>query len=122
GGRAYGYKPVPGQPGALEIVPDEAEVVRRIFTAYAAGASPRTIAAQLNADGITPPRGTRWNASTINGNGKRGYGILRNPLYAGQQVWNRVRMVKDPATGKRVSRPNPESEWQAIDVPHLAIV
>lgn len=26
-------------------------------------------------------------------------------------VWNRLRYVKDPDTGKRVSRPNPECEW-----------
>ena len=122
GGRAYGYRPVPGQAGVLEIVPEEAAIISRIFTSYAAGTAPRTIAAQLNADGVPPPRGTRWNASTINGNGKRGNGILLNPIYAGKQIWNRVRMVKDPSTGKRVSRSNPESEWQIIAVPHLAIV
>jgi site-specific DNA recombinase len=64
----------------------------------------------------------RWNASTINGSEKRGHGILRNPLYAGKQIWNRVRMVKNPATGKRLSRVNPASEWQTVDVPHLRIV
>lgn len=37
-------------------------------------------------------------------------------------VWNRVTMVKDPETGKRVSRPNPESEWQVSERPDLAIV
>jgi site-specific DNA recombinase len=31
-------------------------------------------------------------------------------------------MVKDPDTGRRVSRPNPKSEWQSADVPELAIV
>jgi site-specific DNA recombinase len=31
-------------------------------------------------------------------------------------------MVKNPSTGKRLSRVNPESEWQTIDVPHLRIV
>ncbi len=31
-------------------------------------------------------------------------------------------MIKDPDTGKRVSRPNPPSEWQSIDTPHLRIV
>jgi DNA invertase Pin-like site-specific DNA recombinase len=37
GGRAYGYRALPGKPGELEIVEDEAAVVRRIFEAYAAG-------------------------------------------------------------------------------------
>jgi len=31
-------------------------------------------------------------------------------------------MVKDPDTGKRVSRPNPPKEWQIAEVPDLAIV
>lgn len=122
GGRAYGYRPVPGRPGALEIVEAEAEVVRRICADYLAGRSPKDIAGRLNADGVPPPRGTRWNASTINGNGDRGYGILLNPLYAGRLVWNRVGMVRDPDTGRRVSRVNPESEWQEVEVPHLAII
>ena len=53
---------------------------------------------------------------------QRGSGILNNELYAGRLVWNKVRMVKDPDTGRRISRPNAESEWQATDVPSLAIV
>ena len=30
-GRAYGYRAVPGRPGELEIIEEEASVVRRIF-------------------------------------------------------------------------------------------
>jgi hypothetical protein len=37
-------------------------------------------------------------------------------------VWNRLRDVKDPDTGKRVSRPNTPSEWVTTDVPELRIV
>ena len=122
GGRAYGYRPVPGKPGELEIVHEEAEVVRRIFMLYRGGMSPRAIAGLLNRDGVPPPRGRKWNASTINGNMARGYGIIQNPLYRGQIVWNRVRMVLDPDTGKRISRPNPQSEWRYADAPHLRIV
>ncbi|MDU6726769.1 MAG: recombinase family protein [Bradyrhizobium sp.] len=48
--------------------------------------------------------------------------MLNNELYAGVLVWNRQRFVKDPATGKRVSRPNPESQWIRTEVPHLRIV
>lgn len=122
GGRAYGYRPVLGHSGDLEIVAEEADVVRRIFDLYAAGASPRMIAGQLNAEGILPPRGTRWNASTINGSRARANGILGNRLYAGEIVWNKVKMVKDPDTGRRVSRPNPESQWQRREVEALRIV
>jgi DNA invertase Pin-like site-specific DNA recombinase len=122
GGKAYGYHPVPGKPGELSIDQAEAAVVRRIFTEYVEGASPRAIARKLNDEGILPPRGTVWNASTINGNGKRGTGILQNPLYAGEIIWNRVRMVRDPASGKRLSRVNPESEWHRAKAPHLRII
>jgi site-specific DNA recombinase len=122
GGRAYGYRPVLGKPGELEVIPEEGDVIRRIFSLYAIGTAPRNIAATLNAEGVAPPRGTRWNASTINGSGKRGHGIIRNSLYSGKQTWNRVRMVKNPSTGKRLSRANPESEWQTVEVPHLRIV
>ncbi len=122
GGRAYGYRAVPGKPGELEIVEEEAAIVRRIFGEYAAGRNARDIASDLNAEGVAPPRGAQWMASSLTGNKQRGHGILVNPLYGGEIVWNRVRMVKDPDTGKRVSRINPVDEWQRADAPHLAIV
>ncbi len=122
GGRAYGYRPVPGKPGELEIVAGEAAVVCRIFTEYVTGRTPREIAHDLNSEGIPAPRGKRWGASTINGNKARHHGILLNELYAGVLVWNRVRMVKDPDTGRRVSRPNPPEEWKRADAPEMAVV
>ncbi len=122
GGQAYGYKPDPLNKGKLLIVEDEARIIRRVFEQYAAGVSPRHIAYALNKEGITPPRGKMWNASTINGSLQRGNGILHNSLYIGLRIWNRVTMIKDPDTGRRVSRPNPESEWEKVEVPELRIV
>ena len=122
GGRAYGYRPAPGRTGELEVVEEEAEVVRRIFSAYADGRPPREIAGELNREGVVPPRGPKWNASTINGNAQRGNGLIFNELYAGRIVWNKVRMVKNPDTGKRISRPNPRDQWQTIAAPLLRIV
>lgn len=122
GGRAFGYRPIPGQAGRLEIVQAEAEIVRRIFADYASGLTPREIAARLNAEGVPAPRGDHWNASTLNGNPARGYGILRNDLYRGRIVWNRVRMVRDPDTGRRVSRTNPPEDWQTVEAEELRIV
>src|SRR5205823_4163547 len=73
GGRAYGYRTLPGRPGELEINDEEAAVVRCIFERYVDGDTPRQIAGDLNRDNIPPPRGgTTWRASTINGNAKRG--------------------------------------------------
>jgi site-specific DNA recombinase len=122
GGRAYGYAPVVGEKGKRTIVEAEAEIVRRIFDEYVAGRTPREIAYDLNNECILPPRGRSWNASTINGNMQRGTGIIQNELYGGRLVWNKVRMVKDPDTGKRLSRPNPKNDWQTADVPDLRII
>src|SRR5262245_12496195 len=87
GGLTYGYA-AGDDKGKLVIVEHEAPIVLRIFTEYAAGCSPRAIAARLNAEGIKPPRGgDDWRAGTINGNRVRGSGILMNALYDGRLVW-----------------------------------
>lgn len=98
GGRAYGYRAVPGEPGKLEIVAEEAEIVRQIFADYVDGKTPRQIAHDLNKRGVRPARGRLWNASTINGNASRGGGMILNDLYRGRIVWNKIRMIKDPVT------------------------
>jgi hypothetical protein len=124
GGRCYGYEVVQrgDERGGRRIDPVEAEIVRRIFRDHAAGVSPRRIAAALNETGVPGPGGRAWGASTIHGNPKRGTGILNNELYVGRLVWNRLRYVKDPSTGRRVSRPNPPEDWIVKEVPELRII
>jgi site-specific DNA recombinase len=126
GGMSFGYRHVRGETGIRigerEIEPTEAATVRRIFEAYVAGQSPKSIARSLNAEGVRGPRGAAWSPSTIHGHRERGTGILNNPLYRGELVWNRLIYVKDPVTGKRISRLNPESTWVRVDVPELRIV
>lgn len=95
GGRSYGYRPVPGMPGDAEIKEDEAVVIRRIYRDFVGGKSARTICIELNAEGVPPPRGSIWRASTLIGSASRGYGLLRNELFRGRIVWNRVRMLKN---------------------------
>jgi site-specific DNA recombinase len=87
--------------------------------------SPAAIAEMLIKDGVPTPRGAAghfWRASTITGSSTRGYGILSNSLYAGERTWNRVTMIKNPDTARRLSRVNPQSEWQKYEVPKLRIV
>jgi len=127
GGLSYGYRVRRATHdgmarGEREIIPAQAEVVRRIFSVYSTGMSPKAIARQLNAKRCPGPGGAPWNPSTIHGNPARGTGILNNELYVGRLVWNRLRYVKDPDTGKRVSRQNPPSEWVTTAVPELRIV
>ena len=100
----------------------EADVVRQIFQEFAAGKSPRQIAVELNHQGIPAPGGKSWGQSTINGNAQRATGILNNELYIGRMVWNRLRYIKDPTTGKRVSRPNSPEQLITKEVPELRIV
>lgn len=71
---------------------------------------------------IPGPTAKGWGPSTIYGNRERGTGILNNELYIGRLVWNRLRYVKDPSTGKRVSRMNPENEWIIKELPELRFV
>ncbi len=129
GGNSYGYRIVRElksngsvTTGEREIDEAEAAIVRRIFEAYASGQAPRKIAADLNNEAVPGPRGGPWNASTINGSRQRRNGILNNELYIGRIVYNRQHFSKDPETGKRVSRPNPETDWLRTEVPHLRII
>ena len=114
GGLCYGYDVVratdaAGEPvrGERTVNDKEADVVRRVFRDFAARVSPRAIAQRLNDEGIPGPSGRLWNDSTIRGHAKRGTGLVNNELYIGRLVWNRLRYVKNPETGKRVSRLNP---------------
>ena len=129
GGLCYGYDVVTtfdavGEPvrGARTINEAEANVVRRVFRDFASGVSPRTIARRLNAESIPCPSGKLWTDSTIRGQVKRGTGLINNELYIGRLVWNRLRYVENPETGKRVSRINPREEWIVAEVPELRII
>jgi site-specific DNA recombinase len=129
GGNAFGYDVVKkfnadGEPirGERTINVEEARIVQRIFEEFVAGRSPRAIAHDLNAEDISGPNSGTWGPSTISGNWRRGTGILNNELYIGRLVWNRQRFIKDPTTGKRQARLNPEDQWIIEDVPELRII
>ena len=112
GGRTYGYVPArDSENGQIEINITEAPIVRRIFEMYAAGASPRNIAATFNAEGIPSPgagwkRTTRrqdgkWLASAIHGDVNRGTGILNNLRYTGVVLWGRSEWKRLAADSKK---------------------
>lgn len=73
--RMYGYRWVDRH---LEIVPEEAEVVRRIFDMYLSGMGKQQIARRLNDDGI-PAFHTRWTATAISQ-------VLTNEKYVGDML------------------------------------
>ncbi len=69
----YGYANVDGE---MVIVPEQAEVVRRIFQEALVGNGSYRIARGLNADEIAARKGGKWAAGTVNG-------ILSNEKYPG---------------------------------------
>lgn len=71
----YGYRI--GEHGRLEVVAEEAEVVRRIYQMYLVeGLGLRLIARRLNDENIPTRRGRRWSVVTVRD-------ILRNRTYTG---------------------------------------
>jgi site-specific DNA recombinase len=125
GATPYGYRRVLGKPGEREIDSEHAAVVRRIFQEYINGRSPRAIAAGLNADGIPSPNGGRWNFEGLIGGSPRGSGkagLIGNPIYRGELVWNTTRRVLNPETGRKIKRAVPPENFIRAPVPHLAIV
>jgi site-specific DNA recombinase len=62
--------------------------------------------------GVTPLRG----------HALRGTGILRNELYIGRLVWNRMGFVRNPDNGRRVSRAKSQMQLIAREIPELRIV
>ena len=124
GGKSYGYDVLKDgdERGRRAINPAEADIIRRIFREYATGKGPLAIVRDLNRETVPGPTSRHWNASALLGSPKRRNGILNNELYIGQIVYNRQRFLKDPATGKRISRENPEREWHRQSAPELRIV
>ena len=129
GGNSYGYDVVrrldeDGQPvtGERTINEDEAALIRRIFREFSDGLSPKAIAKKLNAEQIPGPGGKTWHDTAIRGHRIRGTGLLNNELYIGRLIWNRLRYIKDPETGRRVSRLNSPDKWIITDVPEMRIV
>lgn len=75
-GTVLGYRMVKG---VYTIVPEEAELVKRIFREYLNGAGSSQICKNLDDDGIPPRRGERWHPTTI----RR---ILTNYNYTGNLI------------------------------------
>jgi site-specific DNA recombinase len=122
GALSYGYDAVPGKPGERTLNKIEATVVRRIFEEYAAGRTPRQIVDGLAKDKIPSPSGAPfWNHQVIVG-GLNKRGLIHNRLYIGEYVKNRFYNVKNPSTGKRITRKAEESDLIVAPIPHLRIV
>lgn len=100
--------------GELVIVPEEAEVVRRIYREFLEVKSPYKIAANLQRDGIiTGAGGSRWYDSTV-------IKILRNEKYQGDALLQKTYTV-DFLTKKRVKNTGHAAQYYVEDS-HPAII
>jgi hypothetical protein len=84
----------------LQIVEDQAAVVRRMFEMFVSGMSASKIASTLNRLGIPSPKGMKWGQPTVRN-------LLLNQTYIGVQasfVWKRESGVQ--TTRKDLTNPN----------------
>ncbi len=124
GGHVYGYELVDhaSKTGARRIVPEQADIVRRIFKQYRDGKSLTEICHDLNREGIPAPKGGEWVPTTLLGSRRRESGMLRQTLYKGVITFNKMGYSPDPETKKRQSVVKPKSDWIRVPIPELAIV
>jgi site-specific DNA recombinase len=96
----WGYKKVNGK---LEIVEEEAKIVREIFELYAKGFGFRAIATKLNEKGYKNSNGRPFGYSSISG-------IITNPKYKGYYCGGKTTRVNflDPSQIQHL----PPEEWE----------
>lgn len=76
----YGYRRVDV---GLQIDPEEAQIVKRIFREALSGKGASVIASGLNQDGIQPRRSKSWSQGSV-------YDILRNEAYVGDALYQKT--------------------------------
>jgi hypothetical protein len=103
-----------------------------IFTLYDRGINPRAIAVRLNKDGIGSARGQKWSRNRI-------LSMLANPVYAGDQVWNRrhkgkyhglvggeilkeSEIVEAKGARRAVTVKNDKADWVVVTDAHQGLV
>lgn len=72
----YGYENIDGE---MVIRPNQAEVVKHIFTMTLAGKGTKEIANDLNSQGIPTKKGGQWTSTTV-------LAILKNEKYTGDAI------------------------------------
>lgn len=110
-GTLYAYEK--GEDGNPKVIPEEAEVVRRIYREYLAGGSLRQIAAGLETDHIPSPTEKGWSINVIRN-------ILTNEKYAGDVIRQKT-FVADPIS-KRVVKNTGQLPMYLLKNHHEGIV
>ena len=76
----YGYDNVDGE---MVVIPEQGEIVKRMYAQVLAGVSPSQIAKELNEQGVPTKRNAKWTAHTI-------IGIIRNEKYVGDVIFQKT--------------------------------
>ena len=107
-----GYKR--GADGKPEIVPEEAEIVKRIYNEYLIGKTLKMIANGLTEDGIlTPRKTTQWTGGVIKS-------ILTNEKYKGDALLQKTFIVD--CISKKAKKNNGELPMYYVENSHPAII
>ncbi len=110
--RIYAYRR--GADDEPEIIPEQAEIVRRIFTGYLTGNSVQKIADELAAEGIPSPSNKgEWSEGSVRG-------ILQNEKYCGDVILQKT-YTTDPIS-KKVKKNNGELPKVYIKNNHAPII
>lgn len=127
----YGYRYVSKQAGGgearFEIEPEEAEVVRRVFTWVGCDrVSINEVVRRLSrSDALTRGGHEQWSRTSV-------YSMLKNPAYAGEAAYGKTRSgawepqqvrakrgQQWPPRQVTTRRRQPQSEWTRVPVPAL---
>ena len=115
----YGYKnTVVNKKHTLEIVEEEAKIVRTIFDMFVnQGMGCQSIAYAVNALGAKPRRSEQFSRTSI------GF-ILKNNVYIGKIVWDKKTHIRKNAKGnsKHITIYNSQDKWTVVDGLHPAII
>lgn len=99
--------------GKYEIVPEEAELVRRVYSAYLSGDGYLAIARHLNEDGVPARFSGKWNQSVI-------AKILGNYAYTGNLLLQKT--FRENHLSKKTIANNGELPQYHVEDAHNAII
>ena len=110
--KLLGYRK--GADGKPEIVPEEAEVVERIYTMYLAGSTPETISKQLRSENL------HFEGKEFNFTKQMIVGILQNEKYSGDCILQKTITI-DPIDKVRKKNEGEAPMW-LVENSHPAII
>ena len=109
GSPPYGYRNVNG---VMEIVPEQAETVRWIFSRFLAGTGSSRIAKELNENGTPSKHGGKWTGNTI-------IGLIKNEKFTGDVTFQKT--YTDEQFKRHKNKNGERDQYLAVDH-HEAII